>query len=63
VYQFTAVPGASGKTAVIGVTPFTGEALVYFTSGPGSYVVQLTVTDGAGNSSTSAPMTINYTGQ
>lgn len=63
VYQFTAVPGASGKTAVIGATPFTGEALVFFTSGPGSYAVQLTVTDGAGNSATSAPVTINYTGQ
>ena len=61
-YQFIAVPGTTGITPLIQVTPFDGEALVYFNSGPGNYSFQLTVTDGAGNTSTSAVATVNYTG-
>ena len=62
-YQFAAVAGgATGKTPVVSPSGLTGEALVYFTQGPGNYAVQLTVTDAAGNTSTSAPVTIAYTG-
>jgi hypothetical protein len=62
-YQFVAVPGGTtGKTPVVAPSGLTGEALVYFNQGPGNYSVQLTVTDGAGNTSTSAPVTITYTG-
>jgi hypothetical protein len=61
-YQFVAIPGANGRTPIITQAPFTGQAIVFFNGGPGNYSFQVTVVDGAGNSSTSAPVTINYTG-
>jgi hypothetical protein len=62
-YQFVAIPGPNGRTPIITQTPFTGQAIIFFNAGPGNYSYQVTVVDGVGNSSTSAPVTINYTGQ
>jgi len=57
-YQFTVVAG--GKVPALLQTPTNPKATVDFTSGPGLYLVQLTVTDTSGNTSTSPVAMLNY---
>ena len=57
-YLFTTVPG--GREAFLLQTPSDPKATVEFASGPGLYLVQLTVTDASGNASKS-PVCLLYT--
>jgi probable HAF family extracellular repeat protein len=57
-YLFTVAPG--GKQAALLQTPSNPQATVDFESGPGLYLVQLTVTDGSGNTSKSPVANLNY---
>ena len=57
-YLFTTVPG--GREAFLLQTPSDPKATVEFASGPGLYLVQLTVTDASGNASKSPVVTLNY---
>jgi hypothetical protein len=57
-YQFTVLSG--GLRPALLQTPNQPQATVDFVSGPGLYLVQLTVTDAAGNSSKSPVVMLNY---
>lgn len=57
-YLFTVVPG--GKQAALLQTPSDPKATVDFVNGAGLYLVQLTVTDGSGNTSKSPVVMLNY---
>jgi probable HAF family extracellular repeat protein len=57
-HLYTVVAG--GKQPVILQTPSDPKATVEFASGPGLYLVQLTVTDARGNSSKSPVVMLNY---
>lgn len=57
-YLFQVVPG--GKQPTLLQTPTSPKATVEFVNGPGLYLVQLTVTDGAGTSATSPTVMLNY---
>ena len=59
-YLYSVVSG--GKIPAILQSPNSPMATIQFVSGPGTYIVQLTVTDGAGNTAVSAPITLTYTG-
>jgi hypothetical protein len=60
-YLFTVVPG--GNTPTITQSPTNSKATVLFNGGPGTYLLQVIVVDGAGNTSTSPVITVLYTGQ
>ena len=53
---------AGGKVPAILQTPSSPMATIQFVNGPGTYIVELTVTDGAGNTAVSGPITLTYTG-
>jgi len=57
-YQFAVVPG--GLKPALLETPNDPQATVDFVNGAGLYMVQLTVTDAAGNSSKSPIVMLNY---
>jgi hypothetical protein len=57
-YQFTVVSG--GLKPALLQAPNDPQATVDFVSGPGLYLVQLTVTDAGGNSSKSPVVMLNY---
>ncbi len=57
-YFYSVLPG--GKVPAILQTPASPKAIVQFVNGPGTYLVQLKVTDSAGNSATSDPITLVY---
>ncbi len=57
-YQFTAVPG--GREAFLVQTPSDPKATIEFASGPGLYLVQLTVTDASGTTAKSPVVALNY---
>jgi probable HAF family extracellular repeat protein len=57
-YQFTVVSG--GLKPALLQAPNDPQATVDFVSGPGLYLVQLTVTDASGNSSKSPVVMLNY---
>jgi hypothetical protein len=59
-YFYSVLPG--GKVPAILQTPSNPKATVQFVNGPGMYIVQLKVTDSAGNSATSDPVTLVYSG-
>ena len=57
-YQFTAVPG--GREAFLVQTPSDPKATIEFASGPGLYLVQLTVTDARGDTANSPIVMLKY---
>ncbi|HEV8039096.1 MAG TPA: hypothetical protein VGP62_09550 [Bryobacteraceae bacterium] len=57
-YLFEVVPG--GKVPALLQSPTNPKATVDFVNGPGSYLIQLVVTDATGKSSTSPVSTLNY---
>ncbi|MBZ5607100.1 MAG: hypothetical protein LAP38_02495 [Acidobacteriia bacterium] len=59
-YLYSVLPG--GKVPAILQTANNPKATVQFVNGPGTYIVQLHVTDSVGNSATSDPVTLTYTG-
>jgi hypothetical protein len=58
-YLYSVVPG--GKVPAILQTPNNPKATIQFVSGPGTYTVQLKVTDSTGKSAMSPPVVIVYT--
>jgi hypothetical protein len=58
-YLFMVLPG--GKVPAILQTPNSPKATIQFVNGPGTYLLQLVVTDGAGGQSTQN-ITLTYTG-
>lgn len=61
-YLFIPIQGPNGFTPVVTQSPTNPQATVFCNNGPGAYSLQLVVVDGNGNTSTSAVITINYTG-
>ena len=59
-YFYSVLPG--GKIPAILQTPNNPKATVDFVSGPGNYMLQLAVTDAAGNKAVSQPIVLTYTG-
>jgi hypothetical protein len=59
-YLYSVLPG--GKVPALLQTSSNPVVTVEFVNGPGTYMIQLTVTDGAGNTAVSAPIVIMYTG-
>jgi hypothetical protein len=57
-YLFEVVPG--GKVPALLQSPTNPKATVDFVNGPGSYLIQLVVTDVTGKTSTSPVTTLNY---
>ena len=57
-YLFEVVPG--GKVPALLQSPTNSKATVDFVNGPGSYLIQLVVTDVTGKTSTSPVTTLNY---
>jgi hypothetical protein len=57
-YLFMVVPG--GLVPALLQTPTNPMATVDFVNGPGTYLVQLIVTDAKGNTSKSQVVTLNY---
>ena len=57
-YFFMVLPG--GLKPALLQSPNNPKATVDFVSGPGTYLIQLTVTDAKGNASTTAPITLIY---
>jgi len=57
-YLYTVVAG--GKQPALLQTPSDPKATVDFVNGPGLYLVQLTVTDGSGNTAKSPVVMLNY---
>ena len=57
-YLFEVVPG--GKVPALLQSPTNPKATVDFVNGPGSYLIQLVVTDATGKTSTSPVTTLNY---
>jgi hypothetical protein len=57
-YLFEVAPG--GKLPALLQSPSNPKATVDFVSGPGTYLVQLMVTDASGKTSTSPVITLNY---
>jgi hypothetical protein len=57
-YLYTVVPG--GKQAAILQIATDPKATIDFVDGPGSYLIQLTVTDASGNSAKSPIVMLNY---
>ena len=58
-YLYSVVSG--GKVAAILQTPTSPKATIQFVNGFGTYVIQLTVTDAAGNTAVTQPITLMYT--
>jgi hypothetical protein len=59
-YFYSVLPG--GKIPAILQTSNNPKATVDFVSGPGNYMLQLAVTDAAGNKAVSQPIVLTYTG-
>ena len=59
-YMFSVVAG--GKVPALLQSPNNPMATVDFVNGPGTYLIQVTVTDANGVSATSPVITLNYTG-
>lgn len=59
-YFFMVLPG--GLKPALLQSPNNPKATVDFVSGPGTYLIQLSVTDAKGNVATTAPITLIYTG-
>ena len=59
-YFYSVLPG--GKIPAILQSANNPKATVDFVSGPGNYMLQLVVTDAAGNTATSQPIVLTYTG-
>ncbi|HLK19993.1 MAG TPA: ferritin-like domain-containing protein [Bryobacteraceae bacterium] len=57
-YFFMVLPG--GLKPALLQSPNSPQATVDFVSGPGTYLIQLTVTDAKGNTSSTAPITLIY---
>lgn len=60
-YFYSVVAG--GKVPALLQSPGNPKATVDFVNGPGNYIVQLTVTDSAGHTATSDPVTLIYQGK
>jgi hypothetical protein len=60
-FLFTVEPG--GNTPTITQSPTGSKATVMFNGGPGIYLLQVIVVDGAGNTSSSQVFSVMYTGQ
>jgi len=59
-YLYSVLPG--GKVPAILQTPNNPKATIQFVNGPGTYIVQLKVTDSTGRSAVSPPVMLMYTG-
>jgi hypothetical protein len=57
-YLFMVLPG--GLVPAVLQSPNSSSAIVQFVNGPGIYLLELIVTDGAGNMSTSQTITLTY---
>lgn len=57
-YFYMVLPG--GLKPALLQSPNSPQATVDFVSGPGTYLIQLTVTDAKGNTSSTAPITLIY---